>query len=325
MEGTAPHEDDPRKYHFIQTFTTITISFRVPSGTTTSDVLIDLTDTTIKVSLPEEKPIVEGTFFAPIIASRKVLELEPSKNVASLHLTKQRPEYWTLLIKGNRVDDNEESMDPNSQYELGKYLELSLEQDVEAALELFLKAANNGLLEAQKRVAMIFLGLDPISKDQHCFVKINPKRGITYLKMAAKQHESLWAMLQLGNIYSQGIHSTEKNLDEAEKWYLRAALHDDSMAMYHLGVLKMEAGEIELSVHWWQKSAERGCAEAYIQLGLLYLKGLLPNEERNVHKAREYFQKAVQLKPSLHAVPSSMHTRFMHNDKRPPSLSRSFP
>jgi hypothetical protein len=65
--------------------------------------------------------------------------------------------------------------------------------------------------------------LDPISKENQCFVKLNPKRGIGYLKMAVKQHESVWAMIQLGNIYAQGFRSIERNPTEAEKWYRKAA------------------------------------------------------------------------------------------------------
>jgi hypothetical protein len=52
------------------------------------------------------------------------------------------------MEQSSRVeDDNEETMDPTSQYELGKYLELSLERDLETAFELYIKSANNGLLE----------------------------------------------------------------------------------------------------------------------------------------------------------------------------------
>jgi TPR repeat protein len=36
--------------------------------------------------------------------------------------------------------------------------------------------------------------------------------------------------------------------------------------MYQLGVLKMETNELEKSTDWFQKSAQRGYAEAYLQV-----------------------------------------------------------
>jgi hypothetical protein len=45
---------------------------------------------------------------------------------------------------------------------------------------------------------------------------------------------------------------------------------------------------------------------------MLHLKGLFPNEERNVQKAREYFRIAVRIKPSLSSV-ISLSLSLSHN------------
>jgi TPR repeat protein len=61
----------------------------------------------------------------------------------------------------------------------------------------------------------------------------------------------------------------------------------DATAMYQLGVLKMETQDIDLSVHWWQKAAERGCAEAYIQVlssHNFYSLILTSSEQKRVNK-----------------------------------------
>ena len=69
-----------------------------------------------------------------------------------------------------------------------------------------------------------------------------------------------------------------RNLEEAIKWYRRAAEQGDRYAQYNLGVMLLKGQgapqDAEQAFRWCREAAGHGLAEAQLQLGDLYRAGL---------------------------------------------------
>lgn len=121
--------------------------------------------------------------------------------------------------------------------------------------------AQSGNAEAQRELGIIYF-----EKDN------NPKQdqplAIYWLKKAAGQ-EDMIAQNYLGYIFIHGI-GVESSIQQAIKWYVKAAQKGDVHSQYSLSVLYDQTRDFELSTFWLTQSARRGNPEAQVELALRY-------------------------------------------------------
>lgn len=106
--------------------------------------------------------------------------------------------------------------------------------------------------------------------------------------MQKAQNGNAKAQTELGEAYRFGWLGLEKNANEAEKWYLKAAEQGHAEAQYELGwwyyVGPGVPKDNEKAEYWLRKSAAQGYAGAYFPLGLFY-------EDTNKQEAIYWFKK----------------------------------
>ena len=77
----------------------------------------------------------------------------------------------------------------------------------------------------------------------------------------------------LGIVYATGSEQIKRDLQEAEKWWRKAAINGDAMAQYNLGALYANGEEKVTSyceaIRWWQESARSGMTEAQEAIEIL--------------------------------------------------------
>jgi tetratricopeptide (TPR) repeat protein len=199
---------------------------------------------------------------------------------------------------------------------------------LEKSLQHYINAANKGLLEAQKRLAVIYLGLDIFGQSEPPVITPDADASVKYLKMAIEQHGSKWSMLKLGDIYSVGLGTVAKNIEESERWYNEAASKGEPFGLYKIGNLYVkEKRDFENAIRWWKKAADRNCAEAHVQLGMLMLKGeKIDGRDVDLRRARDHFRAAVKLNPALrNDVPAedTMERLIAEQDKQQARAARA--
>jgi TPR repeat protein len=100
----------------------------------------------------------------------------------------------------------------------------------------------------------------------------------TALKEWQPLAEAGHAGAQLGLAFMHGAgRGIPKNLEEAARWFARAAAQDHPLAQYNMGFIR-ERGEgveqdIELAFEWYAKAAQQGLARAQRNLGVMYRDG----------------------------------------------------
>ncbi len=103
------------------------------------------------------------------------------------------------------------------------------------------------------------------------------------------------AMLRLGWMYRYG-DGVPEDVDEALKWYLRAAERGHARAMADVGMVyhfNTARRDYLKAFEWYSKSAAAGNAMAHYHLGQLYAKGL--GVTRDPHEAITWYRKAAHL------------------------------
>ena len=158
------------------------------------------------------------------------------------------------------------------------------------ALQTYLEASRKGNPEADFRLGLIYeTGENDIKQDY--------KLAMSYY-MNASNYGHPKAMANLGNMYYNGL-GTQQNLQEALRYFQKAAEKDNAAATNSLGVmyLKGEGGlpkNSNKALAYFQKSAFLGDITAYNNLGNMYFNGIGVNEDKA--KAFEYYMKAAMQK-----------------------------
>lgn len=85
------------------------------------------------------------------------------------------------------------------------------------------------------------------------------------------------AMFRLGTFYEKGI-SVKKDVATARRYYLMAAERGSAKAMHNLAVLDADGGghgaNYRSAAQWFRNAAERGVADSQFNLGILYARGI---------------------------------------------------
>ena len=101
------------------------------------------------------------------------------------------------------------------------------------------------------------------------------------------------ATFRLGTFYEKGL-SVKKDVDIARRYYLQAAERGNAKAMHNLAVLDADGGgkgaNYKSASQWFRKAADRGVADSQFNLGILYARGI--GVEQNLAESFKWFSLA---------------------------------
>jgi len=101
------------------------------------------------------------------------------------------------------------------------------------------------------------------------------------------------AIFRLGTFYEKGL-SVKKDVDIARRYYLQAAERGSAKAMHNLAVLDADGGgkgaNYKSASTWFRKAADRGVADSQFNLGILYARGI--GVEQNLAESFKWFSLA---------------------------------
>ncbi|HEX9587984.1 MAG TPA: hypothetical protein VGA15_09590 [Bradyrhizobium sp.] len=101
------------------------------------------------------------------------------------------------------------------------------------------------------------------------------------------------AVFRLGTFYEKGL-SVKKDIDIARRYYMQAAERGNAKAMHNLAVLDADGGgkgaNYKDASQWFRKAADRGVADSQFNLGILYARGI--GVEQNLAESFKWFSLA---------------------------------
>jgi localization factor PodJL len=101
------------------------------------------------------------------------------------------------------------------------------------------------------------------------------------------------AIFRLGTFYEKGM-SVKKDVDLARLYYTQAAERGNAKAMHNLAVLDADGGgkgaNYKSASQWFRKAADRGVADSQFNLGILYARGI--GVEQNLAESFKWFSLA---------------------------------
>ncbi len=100
------------------------------------------------------------------------------------------------------------------------------------------------------------------------------------------------AIFRLGTFYEKGL-SVKRDVDIARRYYLQAAERGNAKAMHNLAVLDADGGgkgaNYKSASQWFRKAADRGVADSQFNLGILYARGI--GVEQNLAESFKWFSR----------------------------------
>ena len=94
---------------------------------------------------------------------------------------------------------------------------------------------------------------------------------------------------------------TNKDYNEAIKWFLKAGEQGDASAQLILGRCYYEGQgtfkDYNEAMRWWSKAAEQGIPKAMVEIANLYIKGYGVKEDKK--EAMRWWSKAVEIDPKI--------------------------
>ncbi|WFU17455.1 hypothetical protein [Bradyrhizobium sp. CB3481] len=101
------------------------------------------------------------------------------------------------------------------------------------------------------------------------------------------------ALFRLGTFYEKGL-SVKRDVEIARRYYLQAAERGSAKAMHNLAVLDADGGgkgaNYKSASTWFRKAADRGVADSQFNLGILYARGI--GVEQNLAESFKWFSLA---------------------------------
>jgi localization factor PodJL len=101
------------------------------------------------------------------------------------------------------------------------------------------------------------------------------------------------AVFRLGTFYEKGL-GVKKDVDIARRYYVQAAERGNAKAMHNLAVLDADGGgngaNYKSAAQWFRKAAERGVADSQFNLGILYARGI--GVDQNLAESYKWFSLA---------------------------------
>lgn len=101
------------------------------------------------------------------------------------------------------------------------------------------------------------------------------------------------AIFRLGTFYEKGM-AVKKDADIARRYYMMAAERGNAKAMHNLAVLDADGGgkgaDYKAASQWFRKAADRGVADSQYNLGILYARGI--GVDQNLAESFKWFSLA---------------------------------
>ncbi|KAF9545669.1 hypothetical protein EC957_010652, partial [Mortierella hygrophila] len=172
--------------------------------------------------------------------------------------------------------------DTDAQVALGdKYMG---SQDYQAAMECYLKAANQGFVEAQINIGIMYYEGNGVPQD---FVK-----AMEWFHMAADQGHA-GAQYNIGHMYERG-DGVPQDFAKAMEWFRMAADQGDADAQFNIGTMYEEGKgvpqDFAKAMEWYRMAADQGYASAEINIGTMYDEG--KGVPQDFAKAMEWYRMA---------------------------------
>lgn len=153
-----------------------------------------------------------------------------------------------------------------AQYRVGTYFEhgkIGDAPDLQQALLWYRKAARQDFPTAQTRLGLMYAQGEGVAKDI--------RQAFTWFSRAAEQGNSE-AQYQLARMFETGT-GTEADPAQAGLWYTKAAESGNPSAQLHIGRIREENNLDEEAAEWYLKAADQGSTEALLLLGGMYAEG----------------------------------------------------
>lgn len=145
------------------------------------------------------------------------------------------------------------------------------------ALKLFTIAANAGNEDAALTLAQKYMHGENVDKDSN--------KAISYLNFCINKGNPK-GYVQAGYGYLYGLIG-EENVDEAKKWFKKAADKKDEEGMWFLGFIAERNQDYKEALKWYEKAAELGSTESVYSIGEVRLI-----TDSNPDKALKYLKDA---------------------------------
>ena len=148
---------------------------------------------------------------------------------------------------------------------------------IDKMLYWYKRAAEKGTIDAMNNLGVYYN-------------KNNQEKEMLYwYKKALEKDENITTLNNLAGYYFEKENLNKQDLEEAEKWYKRAAKKGSVDAMANLGAIYHMFEEYELAEEMYIRAINHGNKKSMYNLGVLY-------EDRALYtKAKEWYKKASEL------------------------------
>lgn len=148
-----------------------------------------------------------------------------------------------------------------------EYFGNSIKKDYSKAFYWLEKAANNGSLEAQYSLGVMYGDGEGVNQDY--------KKAIEWFEKAALKDYPL-AQYNLGVMYGKG-EGVKKDLKKAIEWHKKAAINGNNESQFIMGVIyyngDIEKQDYKKAFELFEKSALNGHVGSELYLGMMYENG----------------------------------------------------
>ncbi|KAF9089364.1 hypothetical protein BGX29_012098 [Mortierella sp. GBA35] len=157
-------------------------------------------------------------------------------------------------------------------------------QDYRAAMDWYLKAAEQGQADAQFNVGIMFANGQGVPKDY--------SRAMDWYRKAADQGNAA-AQFNIGILYRNG-QGMPQDCSQAMNWYRRAAIQGNAHAengigeFYYFG--RGVPQDYSQAMDWYRKAADQGYAAAQFNIGVLHKNG--EGVPQDYSQAMDWYRKA---------------------------------
>jgi TPR repeat protein len=194
--------------------------------------------------------IISGRLYAPIVGADSLWELDTEKSVVTLHLEKQTPAAWPLLIASPLIQDQITTLDACSAFALMLYRERAGDSS-DVAFELLQYSAEQKYPAALLRLFYVRSGRDLF------FLSRENAQAALALALESPLNEIAECQYFVGRYYAT---------DESDDWWQDASQHD---RVYRAKQPRNRALALEVL----GKAANQKFAPAILLLGDLFREG----------------------------------------------------
>jgi TPR repeat protein len=97
------------------------------------------------------------------------------------------------------------------------------------------------------------------------------------------------AQYHMGILFALG-RGVERDIQQAENWFLKAARQGHTGAQYSVGAIHLQRSDIPQAIHYFKAAAAKGSRSAEYNLGVIYAKG--HDVERDLEQAFKWYSLA---------------------------------